>query len=92
MLCANCGSEIAYGTKFCPTCGSAVQQSPDEPQPLTRKRERSISRYVAFILFPLAAIIGAGVFIRYINPSVHQVIKDQPVVSAPQDYDSTMIT
>lgn len=33
-----------------------------------------------------------GIFLAYVNPSVHPVIKQQPVVASPADYDSNFVT
>ncbi|MEK7671505.1 MAG: hypothetical protein AAB344_04725, partial [Bacteroidota bacterium] len=55
-------------------------------------KQQSSTRRVALVLFPLLLVVGVVIFIRYINPSVHSVIKSQPVVTAPVDYDSNFVT
>ncbi len=89
MNCSNCGSNIGEAAKFCPACGAAIQSS--EITAAVPARRASIRR-VALILFPIALIAGVAIFIRYIDPSVNAVIKDQPVVAAPADYDSNFVT
>lgn len=89
MNCSNCGGDIGPGAKFCPACGAATVASDNAAPVPVRKAS---TRRVALILFPIALIAGIAIFIRYIDPSVNAVIKDQPVVAAPADYDSNFVT
>ena len=92
MQCKNCESDINESTRFCPTCGTAVQQaSVPQVQPASAK-QRTMTRKVALILFPVALAAGIAIFVQYINPSVNSVIRDQPVVSTRTDYDSNFVT
>jgi uncharacterized membrane protein len=44
------------------------------------------------VLVPLVAIGGSIIFYSYLRPSVHSVIRQQPVVAAPANYDSNFVT
>jgi uncharacterized membrane protein len=90
MQCNNCGSELTDSAKFCAACGASLQV--DQTSVPLATKQRSTTRRVALFLFPLALIAGTVIFIRYLNPSVHSIIKGQPVVAAPRDYDSNFVT
>jgi uncharacterized membrane protein len=53
---------------------------------------KSTTRKVALVAFPVVLLLGIGIFFTYVNPSVHPVIKQQPVVASPADYDSNFVT
>lgn len=83
--CKACGSNVAESATFCPTCGSPVQLDTKESgKPVTGEKLKAGS--VGKILFPVLLLAGVGMFIWYVNPSVHPVIKKQPVVAEPADY------
>jgi uncharacterized membrane protein len=44
------------------------------------------------VLVPLVVIAGGIIFYSYVRPSVHAVIRKQPVVAAPANYDSNFVT
>lgn len=83
VQCSTCGSTLASSARYCPNCGTPVTAAADEPRPATH---RSTTQRVGMVLFPLVLIGGAVIFIQYLNPSVHSVIKQQPVVAAPVEY------
>lgn len=43
------------------------------------------------VLYPVIFLAGAALFIRYLNPSVHPVIQEQPLVAPAADYDSNTV-
>jgi uncharacterized membrane protein len=43
-------------------------------------------------VIPIVVIGGTIIFYSYVRPSVHSVIKQQPVVAAPANYDSNTVT
>ena len=47
---------------------------------------------MGLIIIPIVAIGGTMIFYSYVRPSVHSVIKKQPVVAAPISYDSNFVT
>lgn len=81
--CSTCGFTLAAGTRYCPNCGTAVSAASTEP---LSSPHRSTTKRVGMVLFPLVLIVGAVIFIHYLNPSVHSVIKQQPVVTTPVEY------
>lgn len=86
MKCKTCEVELTASAKFCPNCGTNVQQAV-EPA-VSVPKQRSVTKRVAFVLFPGVLIAGTFIFLQYLNPSVHTVIQQQPVVAAPVDYGS----
>jgi uncharacterized membrane protein len=52
----------------------------------------SVFRRVGLIVIPIVVIGGTIIFYSYVRPSVHSVIKQQPVVAAPANYDSNTVT
>jgi len=51
-----------------------------------------MTRRVGMVLFPILLIVGMVIFISYVNPSIHPVIQQQPVIADPPNYDSSTIT
>ncbi|HCV42767.1 MAG TPA: hypothetical protein DGH68_04745 [Bacteroidetes bacterium] len=94
--CTSCGSEIEGSDHFCPSCGAPVGTAETQKESgegkSSQPRITSVFRRVGLILVPLVVIGGSIVFYSYVKPSVHAVIKRQPVVAAPMDYDSNVIT
>lgn len=90
MQCTSCGTEAGPSSRFCPTCGSPVSTA-STPEIHAKTSEKSVERRVAFILFPVLLIGGGLLFVQYLNPSVNAVIKDQPVITAPVEYDSNFV-
>lgn len=41
MYCNNCGNEIESGTRFCPSCGAAIETTPREVGPVEGHRQAS---------------------------------------------------
>jgi hypothetical protein len=52
----------------------------------------SVFRRVGLIVIPIVVIGGTIIFYSYVRPSVHSVIKQQPVVATPANYDSNTVT
>ena len=95
--CMACGTGLAVSTKFCPSCGAPVAAFTDSggrspSGEVTRIQTTSIFRRVGLILIPIILIVGGVVFYSYVSPSVQSVIKKQPVVARPDDYDSNVVT
>ncbi len=91
MQCGNCGNEIQDGTKFCPGCGATIGSIGIQSADTQSTNETSRTRRVALYVFPIVVVAGILTFVRYLNPSVHEVIKAQPVVTDPFDYDTTFV-
>jgi len=91
MQCAQCGSQAQDGARFCPVCGTPLASSPVDDLPNQSAQSRSVTRRVAMVLFPVALVAGVAVFLRYLNPAVHSVIKQQPVVASAAEYDSSTV-
>jgi hypothetical protein len=91
MQCVNCGNEISVGVKFCPGCGSAVEIQNASPIEVAPAKGKSLTRRAAVFVFPIVLIAGILTYVRYLSPSVNEVIKDQPVVVSPFEYDSTFV-
>ncbi len=85
MQCSNCGSELNAQAKFCPVCGIAVAQPPATASSGPAK-PKSRTRKVAMVLFPVVLLTGIALFVAYLNPSVHPVIKNQPNVGGSSGY------
>lgn len=89
MHCTQCGSPITGTPKFCPTCGSPVGPLAER----TAMSKQGVRTWrVGLVLFPLVLAAGVGLFYAYLTPSIHPVIKDQPIVATPADYDSSTVT
>lgn len=90
MNCPTCGFAIAEAVQFCPNCGTSVRNAvADQPAAI---KSTSKTRRVALFLFPFVLIVGTVIFLRYLNPSVHSVIKQQPIVSEPTEYGDTPVS
>jgi uncharacterized Zn finger protein (UPF0148 family) len=95
--CTSCGSEIPDAVRFCPSCGTPVKGPPVQDASAmgattTQSQGTSVFRRVGMVLVPLVAIGGGLIFYSYVRPSAHPVIKQQPVVAAPANYDSNFVT
>ncbi len=94
--CKNCGSELAGSQRFCPSCGVPVAVSAEGDKPAASSsspaQTKSIFRRVGLILFPILIVVGLVIIYNYIKPSVNSVIKQQPVIAAPMNYDSNFVT
>lgn len=91
MQCANCGSELNASSRFCPSCGVAAELGAASIAGKDSQKGQSRTRRVALVVFPVVMLAGACVFLRFLNPSVHSVIKAQPVVAIASDYDSNFV-
>ena len=89
MKCTACGAALARRATFCPNCGTKVQVPAGEEAPAVRSL--STSRRVALVLFPIVLVAGTVIFFQYLNPSVHSVIKQQPIVAEPVTYGETPV-
>lgn len=91
MQCEKCGTSMSATARFCPSCGSPAGAS---SRGGTREvgGSKRLTWKVGLILFPLVLAAGIGLFAISLNPAVHPVIGDQPVVAPPADYDSTAVT
>lgn len=88
MQCTRCGSELAGSPKFCPTCGSPIDQSEEKINQEVRSGKKGRTGRVGLYLFPVVLVVGLAAFFWYINPSTHKAIQAQPVVTAPFEYDT----
>ncbi|HXF99225.1 MAG TPA: zinc ribbon domain-containing protein [Bacteroidota bacterium] len=90
MNCPTCGFVVTEAVQFCPNCGTSVQNAV-AGQPAAMKSS-SKTRRVALFLFPFVLITGTVIFLRYLNPSVHSVIRQQPIVGEPTEYGDTPVS
>ena len=95
-LCGSCGSELVGSARFCPSCGNPVEAKSSIAQDASLTANVSSpkpkTRRVGPILFPIVLVFGLGFFYLYVNPSVHKIIQEQPVVSEPADYGPEFVT
>lgn len=92
VQCASCGGDLSGSPRFCPACGSPVdlvKSSQDSPAKETVRPTKSFKG--GAIAFLLIAGVGLGIYFSVINPSENDVIKKQPVVEQPFDYDSNFV-
>ncbi len=88
--CKNCGSSLTGSPKFCPTCGSPVEFVADPVSTAKEIPDGSKFRRAGIVLGVLL-LAGLVLYIIYINPSAHPVIKEQPVVDSAITYDSNFV-
>jgi|WetSurMetagenome_2_1015567.scaffolds.fasta_scaffold145021_2 uncharacterized protein len=91
MECSQCGATLTGSPRFCPSCGNPVV-SGGAPAAGASAGTRGRSRKVGLVLFPVVLAAGIGLFYAYLTPSMHPVIKNQPVVASPAAYDSSGVT
>jgi hypothetical protein len=93
--CRTCGSEIPGSPAFCPSCGVPVTSDAAEGRAATEgggSDAGSVFRRVGLIVIPLFAFGGIIIFYSYVKPSVHSVIRQQPIVAVAADYDSNTVS
>lgn len=90
MQCKTCGSKLADLARFCPACGSNPLSEGTSAPEVRASQKASVRRVAMFLFLPLL-IAGILIFAWYLNPSVHSVIKKQPVVTDPLTYDSNAV-
>ncbi len=97
MQCKNCSRDLPEQSKFCPSCGSPAAALRVESATVEHSTEgdatkaKSKTHRVAVVVFPVLLITGLFVFIQFLNPSVHPVIKAQPVVTSEINYDTNFV-
>jgi hypothetical protein len=91
MKCTQCGATLTGSPRFCSSCGLPVtsEDPGGAPAPV---RSRGRSWKVGLVLFPIVLAAGVGLFYKYLVPSMHAVIRNQPIVAPPAEYDSTGVT
>jgi uncharacterized membrane protein len=57
-----------------------------------REQARTGGRKTGIIIIGLILAFGIGLFAAYLVPSVHEVIRQQPVVAEPREYGPTTIS
>jgi uncharacterized membrane protein len=88
--CNSCGSPIAADAKFCPTCGTPVGTAPTGSETRQPARSGPSRKRIAFVVSLI--VIGLLLFVVYIIPSTHEVIRSQPVVTEPLNYGPTTVS
>lgn len=93
IQCNTCGSELSGSPRFCPSCGTPVTVAESKPSTgaSSATLSRSVFRRVGLILFPILIVGGLVIIYSYIKPSVHEVIRQQPVIAAQMNYDSNLV-
>ncbi len=97
MICKNCGVEVNESQKFCPQCGSTVEENGQAiHSDIANHAKEKSSPYPKLIL---GIVLGLGIFYFFatINRSFHPVIAEQPsigyaVSSTQNKIESTMIS
>lgn len=87
--CTSCGSELTAGVRFCPSCGAPVSNKESAAPETPREKPASgapSTRKAARIIIPVLLVVGGALIWNYLNPSVHPVIREQPVVADPVAY------
>jgi hypothetical protein len=90
MQCSQCGSPLEAAARFCPACGHPVTTGAGRESG-SREKARGKPWKFGMVLFPLVLAAGIAMFYVYLTPSMHPVIRDQPVVAAAREYDSSSI-
>jgi len=90
--CASCGSDLSGSPRFCPTCGSPVDRVESAHEAPTKEAAQPAKSFKGgAIAFLLIAGVGLGIYFSVINPSENDIIKKQPVVEQPLNYDSNFV-
>lgn len=84
-LCSQCGSELKEGVRFCPQCGTAVEQQMEAAQPARTKKPTKI-RWIVLGVLLIAFIALFVTYLRVLLREYHPVIADQPTVVVPIQY------
>jgi uncharacterized membrane protein len=94
LACRQCGREVSDSARFCTACGAAVEATTAiKPSDTVRGDfAPSPTRRIALVVFPIAVAALIFVFTQYITPSLHPVIRNQPVVAGEQAYDSATVS
>ena len=94
LTCKQCGKQLAGSSRFCPICGAAVDPEPSDVSQgqVTTAPSVSPTRRIALVVFPIVVVALVVVFATYITPSVHPVIREQPVVADEHSYDAVPVT
>jgi len=90
--CTSCGSDLSGSPRFCPACGSPVdrKESTHDGSPTETGQPKKSFKGGA-IAFLLIAEVGLGIYFSVINPSENDIIKTQPMVEQPFNYDSNFV-
>lgn len=88
--CNNCGSSLTGTPKFCPSCGSPVELAAVPTNESKQVGGASKFRRASIVL-GILLLSGLILYVIYINPSAHPVIKNQPVVDASIKYDTSFV-
>lgn len=89
--CPSCGSALAGQERFCPSCGTAL--SPAGPQTGTTTAQSGTFGFarVGAILILVLLALGLFLYLQFLRPGMHPVIRDQPVVTESVTIDSSEI-
>jgi uncharacterized Zn finger protein (UPF0148 family) len=91
--CFVCGSEVRGTPNYCPTCGSALEHRKTEASEAGTPTSAKVNtKRVGLAVLLSLAIFGLGFFYFYITPSIHPVIRSQPVVAEPMEYGPEFVT
>jgi uncharacterized membrane protein len=91
--CPVCGSEVRGTPNYCPTCGSVLESQKTEGRDASTTAPTKVdTKRVGLAVFVSLALFGLGFFYFYITPSIHPVIRNQPVVVEPMEYGPEFVT
>ena len=103
MKCTTCGNELKSDVLFCPNCGTKVIAHHAPPISLKDalpsaayvggKKTMTAKAKAVYTALALFLCVGmAIVFVKSLPGGDHPVIKNQPTVSDPQNYDGVKLT
>jgi len=92
--CASCGTPLSDDTNFCPSCGAPATGAADSAPPNKPggSSGSSVFRKAGLVLVPVIVFVVGWSVYSFLKPSVHPVIRNQPVVAAPASYDTNRVT
>ena len=86
-FCSKCGNELRVSAKFCPKCGTSVNQTTVNTEIPTKSKSKKSSKSVSFLKFVallIPLLIGLFAFTYNFAPSIHSKLFNWlPIFEAP---------